>query len=90
MMIIFEIFTKYYAAVAVSFQYFIVDESSGRLLVQGKDQKDASEFANLLLSNVKTCDDLEVDRNFCFQVSVKVCYTCDVTCACRLLMDVSE
>lgn len=46
-----------------------MDESSGRLLVQGKDQKDANEIANLLLSNVKTCDDLEVDRNFCFQVS---------------------
>ena len=53
-----------------NFQYFVVDESSGRLLVQGKDQKDGSEFANLLLSNVKTCDDLEVDRNFCFQVSI--------------------
>lgn len=59
--------------VAISFQYFIVDESSGQLLVQGKDQKDANEFANLLLSNVKTCDDVEVDRNFCFQVSVTTC-----------------
>ena len=66
---------------AISFQYFIVDESSGQLLVQGKDQKDASEFANLLLSNVKTCDDVEVDRNFCFQVSVTTCLLhlrCDV------------
>ena len=67
-----------------------MDESSGKLLVQGKDQKDASEFANLLLSNVKTCDDLEVDRNFCFQVSVKACYTCDVTCDSCLLTDVNE
>ena len=54
---------------AIYFQYFVVDESTGRLLVQGKDQKEATEFANLLLSNVKTCDELEVDRNFCFQVS---------------------
>ena len=53
----------------IFFQYFVVDESTGRLLVQGKDQKEANEFANLLLSNVKTCDELEVDRNFCFQVS---------------------
>ncbi len=49
-----------------------MDESTGRLLVQGKDQKEANEFANLLLSNVKTCDELEVDRNFCFQVSGKL------------------
>lgn len=50
------------------FQYFVVDESSGRLLVQGRDQNEATEIANLLLSNVKPYDDLEVDRNFCFQV----------------------
>ncbi|CAB3977984.1 Arf-GAP with coiled-coil, ANK repeat and PH domain-containing 2 [Paramuricea clavata] len=48
--------------------YFVVDESTGRLLVQGIDQKEANEFANLLLSNVKTCNELEVDRNFCFQL----------------------
>ncbi|XP_028398906.1 ADP-ribosylation factor GTPase-activating protein AGD4-like isoform X2 [Dendronephthya gigantea] len=49
--------------------YFVVDESSGSLLVQGRDQKEAAEIANLLLSNVKTFDDLEVDRNFCFQLT---------------------
>lgn len=51
-----------------------MDESTGRLLVQGIDQKEANEFANLLLSNVKTCNELEVDRNFCFQVSATVGY----------------
>ncbi|XP_046849121.1 ADP-ribosylation factor GTPase-activating protein AGD2-like [Xenia sp. Carnegie-2017] len=49
--------------------YFIVDEASGKLLVQGKDEKEPNEFANLLLSNVKTCDELEIDRNFCFQLT---------------------
>lgn len=49
--------------------YFIVDESSGRLMAQGKDQRAPVEYENLLLSSVKTCDVLEADRNFCFQLT---------------------
>ena len=51
-------------------QYFIVDKSSGSLLAQGQDQSAPSVMENLLLSTVKICDLIDVDRNFCFQVSV--------------------
>jgi len=48
--------------------YFILDKKYGELLSQGQDQAEPTLFAKLMLSSVKPCVTIDVDRNFCFQL----------------------
>jgi len=48
--------------------YFILDKKYGEILSQGQDQRNPSLFAKLMLSAVRTCDVMDTDRNYCFQL----------------------
>ena len=62
------VFLHNYVYFFLNFQYFILDKKYGELLSQGQEQAEPTLFAKLMLSSVKPCVSIDVDRNFCFQV----------------------